>query len=412
MPLKHYLKALVLTISTVISAPSWGNDDALDSQIVPGFGLAETRAANDKVEEVIIRAYDRTFQHLKRTRGLAAAIALVNAPISGQTEKRGRHLLSLAAFSGFKELALWGLNHGALINGGDKDNATMLRMAMANRLYYMVEFALENGANPNLKSGSGNRNLLGDMLVFSWPLRGFELAWKHGARFKNEEQKTLLIQYLAEKEKNPDNYLRVQTLINRFDRPDAVSKTAQPVSRVTLQVKTEMIEMIDRELLAAIKGGEIPPAFVTAYSSHGTPLPHYLTFNGFTNSLQEVLKGPRGPILVKRRDRTCNDLLTSAIKSLNVEAVDIVLATTASEINRVTPNLPDCYSGGDYPLHIAVKWKVPDEVFASLLRHGARESLNLRNSSGFTPAELVESWFTKGYLEDQSYQRLIRALQL
>ncbi|MCL6271161.1 hypothetical protein M3P05_14640 [Sansalvadorimonas sp. 2012CJ34-2] len=409
--MKNFLRIITLCLPLLLVVGSGKADNAVDSQIIPGYAFAETRAANNKVEEIVLRAYSRTFLQLKRTKGIASAIALIDAPISGKTEKRGRHLLSFAAFSGFQKLAEWGLDHGANINAGDKDNATMLRVSMANRLYYMVRFVLNNGGNTNLIAGAGKRNMIGDMMAFSWPLRGFELAWENGARLESAEQKARLTEYLNKTETTPDDYSRLQTFLNRLDAPGAIYKGKRVEAKPSRQIETEMINVIDQEIIAAIQGGELPPAFIAAFSSHGTPLPHYLSFNGMTKSLKLILERGNGAEMARRRERTGNDLLTAAIKSLNVEAVRAVLSIYPQAVKQVTPDLPNYYSAGDYPLHIAVKWEVPDEIFALLFDNGGRESLLLRNKSGQTPPEVVESWYANGYLDQNSYNRLSRALQ-
>ncbi|CAM3472696.1 ankyrin repeat domain-containing protein [Parendozoicomonas haliclonae] len=409
--MKNPLITALLSLSLPLIAGLSTADNAVDSQIIPEYELAETKTANDKVEEIVLRAYAQTFEQLKQSEGPDEAIALLNAPISGKTEKRGRHLLSFAAFSGFRMLAQWGLENGADINAGDKDNATMLRMSMANRLYYMVDFVLHHGGNPNLIAGDGQRNMIGDMMTFGWPLRGFELAWEYGARLENAAQKTRLIQYLSEKDMSREDNARRQAFLRRLDAPEAIYSGAWQQAAPARQVETEMIDVMDREIIAAIEGGELPPSFIAAFSCHGTPLPHYLSFNGMTKSLNMILEQGNGVELARLRDRTGNDLLTAAIKSLNVDAVRAVLNVYPQAVVQITPNLPNYYSAGDYPLHIAVKWMVSDEIFALLLKHGGSDSLNKRNKSGQTPLEMVESWYTYGYLEQDAYDRLNRALQ-
>ncbi len=399
--------AFVILIPTFVQA---GTDNAVDSQIIPEFGRADTKAANRTVEDIFIQAYTKTFDMLKRERGLPEAIALVNAPISGKTEKRGRHLLSFAAFSGFKRLATWAWNRGARIDAGDKDNATMLRMAVANRLYYMVKFALDNGANPNLIAGETDTNMIGDMMYFSWPLRGFELAWNYKARFKDDQQRKELIEYLTKRETSPQDYARLQTMINKFNASDAINGKETITAKPARSVDIDMIDVMDRALLDAIYGGQLPRAYLATFSCHGMPLAHYLTFNGMTYTLKLLLSRAGAGGLVLQRDRTGNDLLSAAIKSLNVEIVKLVLETSIAGINRAIPDRDDYYSAGDYPLHLAIKWEVSDEIFALLFKYGARKSLALKNSSGLTPFELLESWHSLGYIPRDSYERMRSAL--
>ncbi len=108
------------------------------------------------MEEIFLKAYQITYNRLL-FEDPAQARALLNAPISGQSMKRGRNLLTLSAFSGFKSLPTWGIQKGADINAGDKDNATMLRMSVANQLIHMMTFALDQGGRSQPASGGNQR---------------------------------------------------------------------------------------------------------------------------------------------------------------------------------------------------------------------------------------------------------------
>ena len=148
-------------------------------------------SARNKVSLILVETYQRVLKS-----GEHSAFRLTNAPISGRSDKRGRHLLSFAAFNGMPILARWGLDHEARINVGDKDNATMLRMALGNFNINMVRFALRKGANPNMQMGSGNDTMLSALLKWEWPESGFYLARQYKAKPRTEEERQKVLDYL------------------------------------------------------------------------------------------------------------------------------------------------------------------------------------------------------------------------
>ncbi|MTI14071.1 ankyrin repeat domain-containing protein [Sansalvadorimonas verongulae] len=407
------LVMVLLTATSLCVTAGFADDNTLDQQIIPDLRNSETFFANKRVEETILKAWQDQYQQIMDTGNIPRAVRLLNAPISGETAHRGRHLLSFSAFAGFKKLAAWGLRKGADINRGDKDNATMLRMSVANQLPYMVKFALDNGANPNWLQGQGKRNTFGDMMNFSWPLSGFELAWENGARLQNEEQRDQLIAYLKEEHTDPSwkEQARLKYFIDRLESPEAMLPPNKPVLLTSpgQPIDIYMIGVMSDALTVAMKSGDIGTTDIINFNVHGMPLAHFTTFNGMTGALQYILENiPKASATyqVKRRDRTGNDLITAAIKSLNVEALRMVLSTSSETINTKTPSLPVYYSQGHTPLHIAVMWEAPDEMFSLLFEYGAAESLNITNNSGLTPMDVLEQW----YSDSPHYERIKKAL--
>lgn len=398
----------------LMAEQAFGIDKTLDQQIIPGLRTPATFYANKRVEEVILRAWEEQYNQIMATGNVPRALRLVNAPISGETNHRGRNLLTLSAFSGFKKLAAWGLVKGADINRGDKDNATMLRMAVTNQLIYMVEFALKHRANPNWLQGDGKRNTLGDMMKFSWPLSGFELAWEHGARLLDEEQKEQLIEYLK-KEHTDESWkekARLKYFLDRLKSPQAILPEDKPILTTTpgKPIDIYMIGVMSDALKAAMINGEISTTDIIHFNVHGMPLVHFVTFNGMTGALQHILShlpSTSAAYQVKRRDRTGNDLIAASIKSLNTEALRLVLSTSNEAINTKVPSLPVYYTQGQTPLHIAVMWKAPDEIFSLLFKYGAADSLQIKNNSGQTPEDLINLWHS----DSPDFERLKEALK-
>ncbi|WP_153765422.1 hypothetical protein [Endozoicomonas sp. OPT23] len=380
----------------------------LTSQIPSGFSQPFTRLANDKVERIFLTTYQNTYKRLKLDGDHYQASLLLNAPISGQTNRRGRHLLSFSAFSGFLKLAKWGLDTGANINMGDKDNATMLRMAIANKLEYIVEFALRHGANPNLLQGMALNNTMGDMKNFGWPIAGFELAWKHGAKLRTPMQRQKIENYLIKiTSDDPEAQNRLNYFLNLLNDPTALISSAIPdENSITAGlIPTYMIGKMDGALLNEIKRQRFTKTHIEQFNVNGMYLPHYLTFNGMEKSLEHILNSlppAEAEAWVTKRDYTGNDLITSAIKSLNSKLLKMILTFSKKSLNEPVPDIDGFYSRGDTPLHIALKWHAPDELFDVLFDSGAEKSLEIENSRELTPEQMLDAW----YLNSHEYPRL------
>ena len=411
--MKYFLNIVSTLILILLTTGVWATDNTFHQQVIAEYDNDLTYQANRQVEDIILAAWQDQHQQILMTGNLPRAIRLLNAPISGTTEHRGRNLLTFSAFSGFRKLASWALTKGAYINRGDKDNATMLRMSVANQLTYMVKFALENRAEPNWLQGDALENTIGDMMRFGWPIHGFELIWDYGARLKNQEQKEELTSYLrirtgeSWKEKT-----RLKYFLDRLESPSAIlPEKAAYRSTPAKEIDIYMIGVMDTALIEAIKADDLAITDVKNFNVHGMPLTHYLTFNGMTQSLSHILETlPKSEAIAQanRRDRTGNDLITAAIKSLNVEALQVALTTSSSQINTMTPAFAGYYSQGKTPLHIAVQWQVPNEVFSLLFSYGASDSLVIPDTKhGLTPMGMLDKWYSKS----PHYGRIKKALE-
>ncbi len=380
----------------------------LYQQVPAGFAQPFTWIANQKVERIFLTTYQNQYHRLRLESNYNEVGILLNAPITGRTTLRGRSLLTFAAFSGFLKLASWGLKTGSDINRGDKDNATLLRMAIANKLEYVVEFALRRGANPNMLQGSSLDNTLGDMMRFSWPLSGFELAWKHGARLKDDEQRVQLKDYLTKiTDDEPEDQANLNNFLNLLNSPLALVSQAEPniTSKPAALTKIYMIGEMDNALLGAIKNQQLTMEHIEQFNVHGMYLPHYLTFNSMTSSLDYILKAlppAEAENWITKRDRTGNDLIIAAIKSLNPNLLRKILSYSSDNLNIPVPDTEGYYSRGDTPLHIAIKWHSSEEIFDILFEFGASKSLEIENSFGFTPEQMLDRW----YSTSRDYDRL------
>ncbi len=379
---------LGLFVGTVIASP--------DSRFRPEpVDAAEARAV---VEAVVLRAYESTLGANTHDEAL-----LTNAPISGETNKRGRHLLSFAAFNQFPKLAQWGLEHSADINLGDKDHANMLRMALGNYNEEMARFALEHGANPNLLMGAGNDTMLSGLVKWEWPVSGFLLAKEFGARPRSEKERQVVIAYLKKLLENGKNVSLWQHLLDWLHWRGDLHLATHYIKEAPLilgelpsagsgaVISTNMTDAMDEQIAQAISSGEISEQVMENFWVKGKGFEAFLTFNGFTDSLVKrlsTLEHTKAVKVVKTQDFEGNDLLAAAIKSLNDEAVEAILDVSSETVNRMVPLGRFHYSTGQRPLHMAVQWEAPYRIFELLITHGANP--NLTNGSGTTATRLLD----------------------
>lgn len=375
-------KGAVFFLWLMSAAVFANNDDPRFQKEPPGASQART-----VVEKVVIRAYKKVLRS-----GAHSEELLTNAPISGETDKRGRHLLSFAAFNQFPRLAQWGLEHGAEINLGDKDHANMLRMSLGNYNVEMVRFALEQGADPNILMGSGKDTMLSGLRKWTWPLEGFVLAKEFGARPRSEKERQDILAYLNSLPITQDEmaYSAYREIIDYIERAPLIMGEILSAG-AGQQISTSMIDMMDRYIFAAMAGGGLTKKRMDQFQIKGKGFEAFLTFNGFTKSLVErlaTMDRAQAIKVVKTLDLEGNDLLVAAIKSLNDEAVEAILKVTSETVNAQVSDNPYHYSRGQRPLHMAIQWEVPDRIFELLVRYGANPALT--NSKGTSARKLLE----------------------
>lgn len=384
---------LMLVLSKGVAAPD------------PRFGPDPDGAAQGRlaVEQLLVRAYEKT---LEQTDFPYSASQLVNAPISGKTNRRGRHLLSFSAFNQFPLLAGWALDHGANINLGDKDAANMLRMSLGNYNAEMARFALEHDANPNMLMGEGSDTMLSGLIKWKWPAAGFFLARDFGARPRTEEERQKILEYIKGLPKEDlvenigffERYVwRVKYLEEYLESVPLAEELLPEAGRAEL-IEISMVDVMDKALLDALKTEELSERAMEQFYVKGKGFEAFLAFNGFTQTLVERLGSmsrEKAVAAVNRLDVEGNDLLVAAIKSLNSDAVEAVLNVTSERVNaQVSSDMPWHYSKGQRPLHIAIQWNVPVRIFELLVGKGADPEM--KNGSGTSARWLLE-YYTKNW---------------
>ena len=197
------------------------------------------------------------------------------------------------------------------------------------------------------------------------------------------------------------------TSFSLLNSPLALLSQIEPetISKPARLVDTYMIGVMDQALLDSMRNQLLVNDHISQFNAHGMHLPHYLTFNGMTRSLYYILDSlppADAAELVIKRDRTGNDLVLAAIKSLDPELLGKVLSLSAEHINESVPDQEGYYSRGDTPLHIAIKWNSSEAVFNQLFKYGAEKSLETENGDGFTPVQLLDAW----YKNSKDYPRL------
>ena len=325
------------------------------------------------IEDLLIQAYHKQLIRLKTQDDV---VKLVNAPISGKTEKRGRHLLSFSVFNGFRRLAHWGLNNAADINAGDKDNATALRMSISNSLDYMMDFVLRNKGNPNRTFGQpGDQDTaLSALLKWRSPFNLFRLIINAGGKANDQQHLNQMAAYLrATAANNPSLQAEVDSLIAQITANGFI--TAPRLTIPSELIEPDMSEQMDDALYQAMMAGILTPDHMDSFKVHGKWYEHFLAFNGFSSSLSyrlRTLPKDEAKIIVEARDDTGNDLLLAAIKSLNIDTIRVVLKVSKANINVPVPPHPDYYSSGDTPMTIARKWQAPKAIIELLKSYGAQ----------------------------------------
>ena len=342
-------------------------------------GTPDTIDPHCQVEDLIITFYHNTLTTLPRS---ISTYRLVNAPISGQTDKRGRHLLSFAAFNGFRRLAEWGLLNGAYIDAGDKDNATMLRMSIGNSLEYMIEFALSKGANPNVQFGDYDvpghslDTALTALTKWSGSLNSFEMVinnTKKVAYLKNESQlievsgRLADLAYYSETAQQRDKALALIKVLEARIPPHI--EWTDTIARKADLINIDLVQAIDYTLEQAIIDGRLSQSTMDAFTVHGKTFEVFLAFNGFDSTLNRRLKKMTPELrreTTLKRDAEGNDLLLAAIKSKNANAVRLALSITTENVTTVVPRGQGYYSEGDTPMDVARKWAVSEDIVTLL----------------------------------------------
>ena len=389
---------LILTLCLLISS-------TLHAAVDPRIQLDST--ASDAAKAAITQTVIATYQTALDNH--SSAEQLLNAPMSGESEWRGRNLLTFAAFNRLPELAQWALANGADINRGDKNRATMLSMALVNYHIDMVRFALEHGANPTVVAGDNFDNMLSGLVKWTWSIDGFLLAAEFGAKPRSELERSYTMTYVRTVNILNDNgeALRAQVLEYLQNAPLAAFPLQEAV--ISDSIVLNMTEQVDQQLLIAMQQGTLSTEVMDAYSSKSKSFESFLAFNGFSEALNYRLQQiHNGHERVIERDAEGNDSLIAAIKSLNANVVRVVLAQNPTAVNSIVPVERYFYSAGRRPLHIAIQWQAPYAVFEQLIQYGADASL--KDSRGNSATQLLR-YYQQYWQNASAYQAIEQLLQ-
>ena len=368
---------LILTLCLLISS-------TLHARVDPRMQLDSTASDEAKaaITQTVIATYQTALDNYSDTE------QLINAPMSGERDWRGRNLLTFAAFNRLPELAKWALANGADINCSDKNRATMLSMALMNYQIDMLRFALEHGANPNAVAGNDFDNMLSRLVKWTWPIDGFLLAAEFGAKPRNEFERSYAINYVRTVSivNHNGEVLRAQVLEYLQNAPLATFPLQKAASSDIIVLN--MTEQVDQQLLIAMQQGTLSTEVMDTYSSKGKSFASFLAFNGFSEALnyhlQQIHNGYERVIV---RDAEGYDLLIAAIKSRNANTVRVVLAQNPEAVNSMVPVEQYSYNAGRRPLHIAIESQAPPAVFEQLIQYGADPSL--KDSRGNSAIQLL-----------------------
>ena len=330
--------------------------------------------AHCKVESIIIQVFQGAWRAHKK---LPFGQALLNASLSGKTAKRGRNLLTFAAFNGFSRLAFWGALNGSDINQGDADMTTFLGTAIADNQPYMANFGLLYlKANPNTVYGEEDRQLtaLRDATNHFWPVDAIAALIENGAVVRNQTEYEFIQSYLIHMAGSDDrNRLKAGELIYTLYSAGSLGYPGRTYKPATIY--TDTLEEIDRHLLYAIEHNHLTQEEIDAFQIHGRNFYHFLAFNGFNQTIQYLLRYGLAPEFAKEavalRSKTGYDMLLAAIHGNNADAVREILKISDLSVNLKVPSFGGYENRGKKPLDLAREWQASPEVIKVLLRNGA-----------------------------------------
>ena len=336
--------------------------------------LRESGKVHCKVENIAIRAFREAWLVHEP---LHLSYALVNAPLSGNSLKRGRNLLSFAAFNGFRRVALWGMTNGADINFADGEQTTMLGAAIADKQPYMANFSVFYlKADPNtLYQSSGARiTALRDMVNNYWSADAIEGMIEGGAVTRSQTEFEVIQSYLVQLA-GSDRHLQLKAR-EMIDTLYLAGTLVNPLTaRQAKPFYTDMLTEIDRHILYAIEHDELTQKELDQFLVHGRSFFHFLAFNGFNQTLKYLLRYRMAPEesseFVHKRDRFGFDMLLAAIHSNDANSVSEVLRASKLAINQKVPSFRGFKNQGQKPLDLARKWQASPEVIETLLDNGA-----------------------------------------
>ena len=336
--------------------------------------LTKSGQAHCKVENIIIQAFRQAWLVHEQ---LNLDQALVNSPLSGKTAKRGRNLLTFAAFNGFRKLALWGTLNGSDINQGDAVRVTFLGTAIEDKEAYMLDFGLFYlKADLNVVYGKKQHQVtaLRGMIDHQWPLDSLKSIIENGAAVRDQSEFEVVQNYFIQMA-GTDRFMQLKTralmhslyLTGSLVNPDIAEKPET--------FYTDMLKEIDRHILYAIEYNQLTREDMDSFRVHGRSFYHFLAFNGFSQSITYLLRygltREHAKEVAGKRDKNGYDMLLAAIHSNNPDAVSEIIRANNESIFLKVPGFKHYKNRGKKPLDLAREWQASPEVIEVLIDNGA-----------------------------------------
>ena len=326
------------------------------------------------IENIVIQTFRQAWLVHER---LNMDQALVNYPLSGQSAKRGRNLLTFAAFNGFRKLALWGMLNGSDINQGDADRVTFLGTAIEDKEAYMVDFGFFYlKADPNTVYGRENHQVtaLRDMINHQWSIDSVKSIIESGAVVRNQAEFEVVQNYFIQMA-GADRHLQSKAREYIHSLYLAGSLVNPNITGNPEFFYTDMLQEIDRHILYAIQHNQLTQEDMDSFRVHGRSFYHFLAFNGFDQTIKYLLRYWLAPEHAKKvigkRDNNGYDMLLAAIHGNSSDAVLEVLKASNELVHLKVPGFKGYKNKGEKPLDLARQWQASPEVIKILIDNGA-----------------------------------------
>ena len=336
--------------------------------------LTRSGQAHCKIENIVIQAFRQAWlvhEPLNLNR------ALLNSPLSGKSAKRGRSLLTFAAFNGFRKLALWGVLNGSNINQGDADQVTFLGTAIEDAETYMVDFAFFYlKADPNVVYGKQKNQItaLRDMVNHQWPVDSIKTIIEDGAVVRDQSEFEVIQNYFIQMAGADQRMqLKVRELMHTLYL--AGSLVNPDITQKPNTTYTDMLKEMDRRILYAIKHGQLTQEDMDSFMVHGRSFYHFLAFNGFNQTIKHLLRywfaHDQAKEVVGKRDDNGYDMLLAAIHANNPDTINEILEVSKEPVHLKVPAFEGYKNKGEKPLDLAREWRASPKVIKILINNGA-----------------------------------------
>ena len=329
--------------------------------------------AHCKIENIVLKAYrEAWFAH----QAYHSTRKFLNAGISGKETGKGMTLLTFATLNGFRRLALWGLTNGADINRKDLDGNTPLKQAIHYSLTYMVDFALQQGADVNKIIYIDNEptTALKMMIDARWSVPVIrKLLVETHAQTHNSEYSKRVNRILFARQQQNMHYSKLSTAIDPRRWSHILTKSDYMDS--SFLIPASMTQAMDRYIRFYMENGHITNTDMNTFEVHGRRFEHFLAINGFSESLEYRLTHSLSKKEAKKRlyirGLKGDDVLLAAIKSQSYKTVQTVLQVSNFNVNHKIPDRPGYENIGKKPLDIAQQLNASPELVELLIHHDA-----------------------------------------